>query len=186
MAYVRELPNGKFQVCWRENARDEYGAPIAGQFVQRTETLTDEKQAERRKVAIELELESGHDPSASKSAALQPLAHYARMYVDALTGKIDDQTIDGYRDIYRVHIQPTFANRPTSSILPSDVDVWVSGLLSGDRSGSVRTKWLRTKGLGKFRGMCQDIRCRTASFKGRSALALATVEPPAFSGLFGP
>lgn len=132
MAYIRELANGKYQVCWRENKRDDYGAPISGQFIQRTETLQSAKEAERRKVAVELEIEQGHDPSASKSAAQQPLGHYARMYFDALT--ISPQTVEGYRDIYRVHIKPVFANRPVCSILPSDVESWVAGMLSGQRS----------------------------------------------------
>ncbi|OMC36571.1 hypothetical protein A5740_06215 [Mycobacterium sp. GA-1841] len=103
MAYIRELTNGKHQVCWRENARDDYGAPIRGKFVQRTETVDTAKQAERRKVAIELEIESGGQPSASADRASQPVAHYARMYFDALNSKIDQSTLEGYREIYRVH-----------------------------------------------------------------------------------
>lgn len=138
MAYIRELPNGKHQVCWRENARDDYGAPIKGKFIQRTETLDTAKQAERREVAIELEIESGGQPSASADRASQPLAHYARMYFDALVGRIDQSTLDGYRELYRVHIKPTFGNRPVCSILPSDVDTWTSGLMAGRSDSTVK------------------------------------------------
>lgn len=56
------------------------------------------------------------------------------MYFDGREAKISDRTHTGYRDIYRVHIKPTFGNRPGSSILPSDVESWVSALLVGDRS----------------------------------------------------
>ncbi|GJO23492.1 hypothetical protein NJB1507_23670 [Mycobacterium marinum] len=73
MAYIRSLANGKFQVCWRENARDHLGAPIAHKLVQRTETFTDEKQAAIRKVAVENEIERGHDPSVAKAAASKTL-----------------------------------------------------------------------------------------------------------------
>ncbi|OBA98627.1 hypothetical protein A5666_24415 [Mycolicibacterium fortuitum] len=138
MAYIRELTNGKHQVCWRENARDDYGAPIKGKFVQRTETVDTAKQAERRKVAIELEIESGGQPSASADRASQPVAHYARMYFDALTSKIDQSTLEGYREIYRVHIKPTFGNRPVCSILPSDVDTWTSALMAGRSDSTVK------------------------------------------------
>ena len=138
MAYIRELTNGKHQVCWRENARDDYGAPIKGKFIQRTETLQTSKEAERRKVAIELEIESGGQPSASADRASQPLAQYARMYFDALVGRIDQSTLDGYREIYRVHIKPTFGNRPVCSILPSDVDTWTSGLMAGRSDSTVK------------------------------------------------
>lgn len=138
MAYIRELTNGKYQVCWRENARDDYGAPIKGKFIQRTETLHTSKDAERRKVAVELEIESGGMPSGSKSAAQQPVAHYARMYFDALAGRIDQSTLDGYREIYTRHVKPTFGNRPVCSILPSDVDAWTSGLMTGRSDATVK------------------------------------------------
>lgn len=132
MAYVRELPNGKFRVLWRENATDDYGSPIKGQYVQRCETVDSAKAAERRKVAIETEIESGHDPSAKRDKAATALGVYAARYFKAAESRIGEVTVNGYRKLYHRHIADAFGSRPIGSILPSDVSAWFSDVLAGD------------------------------------------------------
>ncbi|WP_102417146.1 site-specific integrase [Mycobacterium sp. 4858] len=132
MAYIRELPNGKFRILWRENAQDDYGSPIKGQYRQRSETVATAKEAERRKIDIEREIESGHDPSARRDKAVTPLGTYAARYFDAAAPTMGDATLVGYRKLYHRHIADAFGSRPIGSILPSDVSAWFSDLLAGD------------------------------------------------------
>lgn len=132
MAYVRELPNGKYRILWRENASDDYGSPIKGSYVQRSETVANVKAAERRKVAVETEIESGHDPSAKRDKAATPLGQYAARYFASAEPIIGEVTLEGYRKLYHVHIADTFGSRPVGSILPSDVAAWFSALLAGE------------------------------------------------------
>ena len=106
MAYIRELPNGKYRVLWREHATDDFGAPIRGQYVQRSETVDTAKAAERRKVAIETEIDSGTDPSSKRDKAALPLGNYASRYFDASESTIGKVTHDRYRDIYRIDAEP--------------------------------------------------------------------------------
>ena len=126
MAYIRELPNGKFKVCWRENRTDEFGAPIKGSYVQRVVVVDTAKEAQRRKIKIE---DSGHD---ERAKSLTPLGEYAARYFKAATSRIGAVTVDGYADIYRCHISDAFGARPVGSILPSDVSAWFSTLLAGE------------------------------------------------------
>lgn len=135
MAYIRGLANGKFQVCWRENARDHLGAPIARNLVQRTETFTDEKQATNRKVAVENEIERGHDPSFAKAAASKRLGEYARDYFDSLAGLITARTIDGYIALYKAHIADELGHRPVASIRVADIKRLRSRLLTTNAIG---------------------------------------------------
>lgn len=137
MAYVRELPNGKYRVLWRENAQDDYGSPIKGSYVQRSETVDSAKAAERRRVDIEREIESGHDPSSKRDKAATPLGQYAARYFESTQARIGQVTHDGYRRIYRVHIADTFGSRPVGSILPSDVSRWFSTMLEGETRRNV-------------------------------------------------
>lgn len=132
MAYIRELPNGKFRILWRENATDDFGAPIRGQYRQRSETVDSAKAAERRKVAIEEQVERSDSPASQKAKAATALGEYARRYFDSNESRIGSVTLQGYRDIYRRHIAPTFGGRPVGSILPSDVSRWFSDLLAGE------------------------------------------------------
>jgi integrase len=132
MAYIRELPNGKYRILWRENAVDDYGSPIKGQYRQRSETVATAKQADRRRIDIEREIESGHDPSSKRDKAATALGTYAKRYFDAAESRIGRVTLDGYRKVYRRHIADTFGSRPVGSILPSDVSTWFSALLAGE------------------------------------------------------
>lgn len=132
MAHIRELVGGRFKVCWRENARDEYGAPIVGKYVQRSETFTDVKAAERHKVAIDGSLELGQSPSDTRTAATRALGDYARDYFASLRGLIAERTVDGYVALYHVHIEPTLGNRPVASIRVADVKRLRSALLTSN------------------------------------------------------
>ncbi|BBZ70796.1 tyrosine-type recombinase/integrase [Mycobacterium paraseoulense] len=135
MAYIRELPNGRYKVCWRENARDDYGAPIVGKYVQRAETCADYKAAERRKVAIETAAEIGQSPSEARVAATRTLGAYARDYFGSLRGIISNRTLDGYIGLYRVHIQDDLGSRPVGSIRVADVKRLRAELLSTNAIG---------------------------------------------------
>ncbi len=126
MAYVRELPNGKFKVCWRENVTDDYGAPLKGRYRQRPVVVDSAKAAQRRKIKVE---EAGHDTSAKAGVAL---GEYAQRYFKAAESRIGQVTVEGYRKLYRSHIADAFGSRPIGSILPSDVSAWFSDLLAGD------------------------------------------------------
>jgi integrase len=132
MAYIRELSNGKYRILWRENATDDYGSPIKGQYTQRSETVPTAKAAERRRIDIEREIESGHDPSAKRDKAATALGVYAARYFKAAESRIGTVTLDGYRKLYQRHIADVFGSRPVGSILPSDVSSWFSDLLAGD------------------------------------------------------
>ena len=133
MAHIKELPNGKYRVFWRENACDEFGAPIKGEYSQRCETLDTAKEAERYRVNIEEQLDSRlRAPSAKRDKAAEPLGEYAKRYFEVNESRIAESTLNGYRDIYRRHVADTFGSRPVGSILPSDVSAWFSALLQGD------------------------------------------------------
>lgn len=126
MAYIRELPNGKFKVCWRENRTDDFGAPIKGSYVQRVVVVDTAKEAQRRKIKIE---DSGHD---ERSKSHTPLGEYAARYLQTAQSRIGQVTLDGYAEIYRRHVSSAFGARPVGSILPSDVSSWFSALLAGE------------------------------------------------------
>lgn len=126
MAYIRDLPNGRYKVCWRENVTDDYGAPIKGRYRQRSVVVDSAKAAERRKIKIE---ETGHDTSVKAGVAL---GEYAARYFKSAESRIGDVTVDGYRKLYHRHIADAFGSRPVGSILPSDVSAWFSELLAGD------------------------------------------------------
>lgn len=132
MAYIREMPSGKFKVCWRENLTNEFGAPIPGKYRQRSAVVATEKEADRRKAKIEEQIESGHNPTAHRDKAARALGEYAKRYFESAQSRIGQVTVDRYRDIYRVHIADTFGSRPVGTILPSDVSAWFSALLAGD------------------------------------------------------
>ncbi|NVN51621.1 site-specific integrase [Mycolicibacterium hippocampi] len=132
MAYIRELPNGKYRVLWRENATDEFGSPIKGQYRQRCETVADAKAAERRRIAIEDQIERSDSPASQRAKAGTPLGEYAKRYFDGAESRIGSVTLNGYRNIYRRHIADRFGGRPVGSILPSDVSSWFSDLLAGE------------------------------------------------------
>lgn len=156
MAYVRELPNGKYRVLWRENAQDDYGSPIKGKYVQRCETVDSAKAAQRRKVQIETEIESGHEPSAKRDKAATSLGTYAARYFKAAEPTISTGTLGGYRKLYHVHIAPEFGSRPVGSILPSDVSRWFSQLLSDNAIGRQTKRSPKTvkQALGVLRRIC--------------------------------
>lgn len=150
MAYIRELPNGKYRLLWREHATDDFGAPIRGQYVQRSETVDTAKAAERRKVAIETEIDSGIDPSSKRDKAALPLGNYASRYFDASESTIGKVTHDRYRDIYRCHIADLFGSRSVGSIMPSDVSAWFSALLAGES-----TRYVAATELGEDRQLAK-------------------------------
>ena len=168
MAYIRHLPNGKFKVCWRENLTNEFGAPIKGQYRQRSEVVATAKEAERRKVAVEEQIESNpHSPSSQRIKAATPLGAYAQRYFDSNESRISSVTLLGYREIYRRHVAPTFGARPVGSILPSDVSSWFSELLAGqsnrytdsaaeseDRELAKRDPKTAKQALGVLRRIC--------------------------------
>jgi integrase len=132
MAYIRELPNGRFKVCWRENRTNEFGAPIKGSYIQRTAVVATAKEAERRRIKIEDHIESGQYPTATRDKAAMPLGEYAKRYFDSAEARISQVTHDGYRKIYQAHIADVFGSRPIGTIAPSDVSTWFSALLAGD------------------------------------------------------
>lgn len=160
MASVRKIAEGKYQVLWREPARDEYRNPT-GKFTQRSETITRDKDRDALKAASSRAAEiedalasrSTLDPSTVKAKAQTPLAAYALRHFSALEPKISDVTLTGYRNIYRVHIAPTFGARPVASILTSDIDVWYSALLTANATGRKTKRSPKTakQALGIFR-----------------------------------
>jgi integrase len=124
MASIRKLRDGVYQLLWRDPISDEYGRPT-GRKRQTSEVISRDndrdalKAAQRRRVAIEASLETGHSPSDTR--AERTLGEYAADYFDSLTGSLKDQTIEGYRKLYRVHLAPELGNRPIASIQVSDV-----------------------------------------------------------------
>jgi integrase len=156
MAYIRKLSSGRYQVAWRENVRDEFGAPIPSKFIARSETVDDEKAANRRKMVIEAKVEAGIHPSAERDKAATPLAEYARRYFKAATPTMTQRTLNGYMALYRVHIVDVFGSRPIASILPSDVARWYSTLLAATphRRKSTRNPKTAKQGLGVLRRIC--------------------------------
>jgi integrase len=156
MAYIRKLSSGRYQVAWRENVRDEFGAPIPNRFVARSETVDDEKSANRRKMAIEAKIEAGIHPSAQRDKAAAPLAEYARRYFEAAGPTMTQRTLNGYIALYRVHIVDVFGSRPIGSILPSDVARRYSTLLAATphRRKSARNPKTAKQALGVLRRIC--------------------------------
>ncbi|MHA7649398.1 tyrosine-type recombinase/integrase [Mycobacterium sp. ML4] len=144
MASIRSLPNGTYKVTWRENVRDDYGAPIKGRYVQRAETCADYKAAERRKVAIEMAAEIGQSAADTRSAAIRTLGDYARDYFASLRGIISQRTLDGYIALYRVHIKDSLGNRPVGSIRVADIKALRAELLSSKAIGRKTTRSAKT------------------------------------------
>lgn len=132
MAHIKELPNGRYRVFWRENVKDEYGSPIKNKFVQRCETTNSLKAAERLKVDCERDREHGTNATATRDKAAKPLGTYALAYFESAQTLVSATTLTGYRKLYHSHIADTFGNRPIGSILPSDVASWFSTLLAGE------------------------------------------------------
>lgn len=163
VAYIRELPNGKFKVCWRENLTDDFGAPIKGKYKQRVLVVDSEKAAERERIRIEDRIDSGTNPTAYRDKVSRPLGEYAKVYFDSAESRIGEVTLNGYREIYRRHVSDTFGARPIGTILPSDVSAWFSGLLAGDsnrwqdaqtRTLAKRSPKTAKQALGVLRRIC--------------------------------
>ncbi len=151
MAYIRKRTTGQldkhgdpvvsYQVVWREPVRDEFGAPT-GKFKQTSETFPTERKAKARlrKVEDALDDARGVDPSSQKAKANRPLGEYAKQYLDSLAGTVDDSTVDGYANIYRRHIAPTFGSTPVAAITTADVARLRANLLAPHAQRSFVTR----------------------------------------------
>jgi integrase len=79
------------------------------------------------------------DPSLGKTQ----LEEWANVWIDSVCGTLKPKTVDGYKSLLRSRIIPTFGDHPLASVLPSEVQAWVSAMDAEGLSASrIHEAWV--------------------------------------------
>src|SRR4051794_39572758 len=114
MASIDKRPNGKYRLRWREVPRGP----------QTTEHFDRKADADNRRVEVEHKIRSGQyvDPKLGRESLRDHAERWRSMQIHRPTTAA---TVDV---TFRVHVYPTFGDRPIVSIRPSEIQAWVANL----------------------------------------------------------
>lgn len=158
MAYVRahetsQRRNGKavkrYEVVWREQAKDANGLPIPDRQRSRQETFTTRKAADARADELNAAKHTVGGTSAladARQAATRTFGEYARGWLDEQRAKVagDDMkrsTYDFYERTLRVHVLPRFGDKAVGAISLADCRAFRADLAERRSRSTVANVW---------------------------------------------
>lgn len=158
MAYVRahetnRRRNGKavkrYEVVWREQAKDTNGLPIPGKLRSRQESFATREQAEERRDALNNAKHTLGGTSAladARQAASRTYAEYAAGWLASqrtrhAEGDLKIGTLDNYEKLLSTYVLNKFGHRAIGAITLVDCEEFRAQLAVRLRPGTVRNVW---------------------------------------------
>jgi integrase len=125
MAYLknRSRDGGRpsYVVCWTD---------IAGRECQRTY-----RDAARANAALRERIaQEARDELPDEAASREPFQQVAEAWLATTRRRVKLRTAEGYEELLRTHITPTFGTRRIGSITPREIEAWLGGLADGGLS----------------------------------------------------
>lgn len=158
MAHVRahdttRRRNGKtvkrYEVVWREPAKDPNGLPVPGKFRSRQETYPSRKAAEARADELNAAKHTVGGTAAvadARQAAARTFAEYARGWLDEQRAKVacgdmKQSTYEFYECTLRVHVLPRFGDKAVGAITLADCRAFRADLAEQRSRSTVANVW---------------------------------------------
>lgn len=122
---IRQLPSGRWQAKYRDDAGRWTPAPSTFDFKEDAEAWLDAKRTDlRRGVDID------------DRAARKPVSHWWPVMDADSQRRLKPSTVRYYRDCWADHVEPRFGGTAVARIRPSDVDRWLGDLIDAGVSPS--------------------------------------------------
>lgn len=158
MAYIRThetqskrggKPVKRYEVVWREPARDPLGMPISDKTKSRQESYPSRALAEARRDELN---NAKHSPGGTaaladaRKLAMLPLSHFvgswlAAQQVKVTTGVLKDGTRENYATILKTHVLPRFGDKAIGAITVADCREFRADLAARLAPGTLGNVW---------------------------------------------
>ena len=177
MAYIRTHPTGKthangkpvmrYEVCWRETVRDEFGLPVPmnpdnpdgpTRTRLRSQSFTAAEDAEARRSELNAtRFANTHtSPSQARAAAEEPFGAYALAWCDTMDAKVargalKANTAAEYRRLLIGYVLPLLGAKAIASVTPADCEALLVTLSQRNLSPkTIKHVWVVTRRVLKY------------------------------------
>lgn len=180
MAYIRAHETSqkrkgrvvkRYEVVWREPVRDDYGLPVVEangktKMRSRQESFATREDAEARRDELNAAKHSGQASALAeqKKAGDLPFGYYAQAWIESqqvkvAQGRLKQRTLNGYGQVVRHDLLPTFGAKAIGAISPKDCEDFLAALVRRQsrqhggaplKAGTVKHAWNGLRRVMKY------------------------------------